>query len=349
MIQLTQHDEAFYRDQLASFLPEHLIDIHAHCWLGAFHLPSDPAPVRAAAWPALVATENPIESLAQTHALMFPGKRCGAVIFGFPDNDFDVDASNRYVAEVSDRIDYFPLMLSRPEWSASEFAARLDAGQFLGAKVYLNFAPNYIPGCEIRIFDFAPRHQLQVLHERRGILILHIPRPARLKDPVNIRQLLELAECYPDIQTVVAHVGRAYCDSDLGDAFAQLAPCDQLLFDISANTNAHVFAEAIANVGPRRLLYGSDLPITRMRMRRICEEGRYLNIVPPGLYGDISQDANMRESSPAEANQLTLFLYEQIAAFRCAAETRDLTRDDISDIFCGNAVRAIDVASAFYV
>lgn len=346
---LTPHDEAFYHDRLEAFLPPRMIDIHTHCWLDEFRLPVDPdAPVRAVSWPALVAADDPIESLAETYALMFPGKRCGAAIFGFPDNEFDVDKSNDYVAEVADRVDYFPLLLSRPEWSAEEFASRLDAGAFLGAKVYLNFAPDYIPGGEIRIFDFAPKHQLDVLNERRGILILHIPRAARLKDPVNIRQLLELAKDYPNVQTVVAHVGRAYCDSDLGDAFAQLAEADNLLFDISANTNAHVFAEAIASVGPQRLLFGSDLPITRMRMRRICEDGRYINIVPPGLYGDVSDDPNMRESSPDEADTLTFFLYEEIDAFRRAAEARNLTPEDVSAVFCDNAVRLLTTAAAHY-
>lgn len=349
LFSLTPHDEAFYRDRLEGFLPERMIDIHTHCWLDEFRLPLDPsAPVRAVSWPALVAADDPIESLVETYELMFPGKRCGAAIFGFPDNDFDVDRSNDYVAEVADRVDYFPLLLSRPEWTAAEFAERLDAGRFLGSKVYLNFAPDYLPGGEIRIFDFAPKHQLEVLNERRGILILHIPRAARLKDPVNIRQLLELAERYPDVQTVVAHVGRAYCDSDLGDAFAELASADGLMFDISANTNAHVFSEAIANVGPQRLLFGSDLPITRMRMRRICEDGRYINIVPPGLYGDVSDDPNMRESSPEEADKLTFFLYEEIDAFRRAAEEQGLSRSDVEDVFCNNAVRAIETASAHY-
>ena len=39
-----------------------------------------------------------------------------------------------------------------------------------------------------------------------------------------------------------------------------------------------------------------DMPIIKMRMRRITENGVYYNIVPKGLYGDVSGDPHMRES-----------------------------------------------------
>jgi hypothetical protein len=144
----------------------------------------------------------------------------------------------------------------------------------------------------------------------------------------------------------VAHVGRAYCDEDVGDAFTRLAQTRHLTFDISANTNANVFEGLIRAVGPRRILFGSDLPILRMRTRRITENGRYVNLVPRGLYGDVSQDPNMREVDGAEAEALTFFLYEEIAAFRRAAEATRLTPDDIEVVFHANAVGMLARARA---
>ncbi len=38
-----------------------------------------------------------------------------------------------------------------------------------------------------------------------------------------------------------------------------------LYFDISANLNADVFHYALGTIGPERLLFGSDLPVTMMR------------------------------------------------------------------------------------
>jgi len=81
-----------------------------------------------------------------------------------------------------------------------------------------------------------------------------------------------------------------------------------------------------------------------MRMRRICENGRYVNLVPPGLYGDISTDPHMREVAPQEAERLTLFLYEELTAIRRAAEAVGLSRTEIEDVFYGNAARLLEAA-----
>jgi hypothetical protein len=131
----------------------------------------------------------------------------------------------------------------------------------------------------------------------------------------------------------------------VGDAFTVLAQTQRMLFDISANTNAAAFEQLIRAVGPRRILFGSDLPITRMRTRRICEKGNYVNLVPKGLYGDVSNDTHMREVDGEQAEALSFFLYEEIDAFRRAAQATGLTPQDIKDVFHGNAARVIESAS----
>lgn len=348
LFEITETDRAFYEDRLRDFLPARVVDIHTHCWLDKFRVAATVQPRRAVSWPALVANENPIESLVETFQLLLPGKDCSALVFGYPDREFDVDASNDYVAANVAKHGYEALMLSRPEWSAEEYAGRLDAGRFLGAKVYLNFAPEYIPGHELRILDFAPHHQLEVLDDRGAILILHIPRSARLKDPVNLHELIEIERRYPRLQIIVAHVGRAYCDGDLGDGFERLSESPRLMFDISANTNSHVFATALRAVGSERILFGSDLPITRMRMRRICEDGSYVNVVPPDLYGDISGDPNMRECPKEDAGSLTFFFYEEIDAFRQAAQECGLSATQVEHVFHRNADRCLAGAREYY-
>lgn len=348
LFEVTEYDTQFYKERLEEFLPPKIIDIHTHSWLEDFRIDPGDGPRRAVTWPSLVARDNPVEALAETFRLLLPGKECGALIFGFPDRTYDVDASNDYVASAGPTEGFDGLMLTQPGWDADEYAKRLDAGRFLGAKVYLNFAPEHLQGDDLRIFDFAPHHQLEVLNSRGAILMLHIPRSGRLKDPVNIADMVEIERKYPNMQTIIAHVGRAYCDSDLGDSFERLADSPGLLFDISANTNAHVFAEALRAVGPERLLFGSDLPITRMRMRRFCDQGLYVNVVPPGLYGDISGDPNMLETSLEEAQRLTFFFYEEIDAFRRAAEECSLSKEGVNQVFYANAVRVLDRAKEHY-
>ena len=97
-------------------------------------------------------------------------------------------------------------------------------------------------------------------------------------------------------------------------------------------------------VGPRRVVFGSDMPVVRMRMRRICEHGFYVNLVPPGLYGDISDDPHMREVSEEEGSRLSFFMYEELLAFREAAEAVGLSAEDVEDVMYNNAARLITSA-----
>ena len=337
-------DRQFYETRLKDFLPPNIIDIHTHVWLDCFKSQDTAAPRRTVTWPRLVAKENPIEDLLQTYRLMFPDKHVTPMIFSSLEPQDDMDAANDYISQSASRYDLPSLIFARPQWSSAEFEQRITAGRFLGAKVYLTMADPAIPKNEIQIFDFLPHHQLEVLDKHQWIAILHIPRDKRLRDPVNLAQMLEIERTYPNLTLIIAHVGRAYCIEDVANAFEVLADTKRMLFDISANTNTQVFSRLIDAVGPRRILFGSDLPILRMRMRRITENARYVNLVPKGLYGDVSGDPNMRAIEGPDAENLTFFMYEEIDAFRTAAETAHLTSPDIEDIFHNNARRVIDSA-----
>lgn len=335
-------DRRFYREKLRSFLPERIIDVHTHVWLKDFR--KAPPTGRAVTWPLRVAAQDPVENLIETYDLLFPGKSVTPLLFSFVEShEDDFEAANAYVGRVATEHGFAALVFAAPQWAAERLEHEIRAGGFLGAKVYLTLSPAHIPVEQIRIFDFLPHEQLEVLNEHGWIVMLHIPRSGRLRDPVNLADMLEIDRRYPKAKVIIAHVGRAYCPEDVGDAFAVLRETKHLLFDISANTNAAVFEQLIRTVGPGRILFGSDLPITRMRMRRICEKGNYVNLVPQGLYGDVSDDQHMREVE--EAAVLSFFLYEEIDAFRRAAQATGLTPADIEDVFHGNAARLIDSAA----
>ncbi|HOJ10523.1 MAG TPA: amidohydrolase family protein [Clostridiales bacterium] len=334
-------DKRFYEDKLKDFLPEKIIDIHTHVWLDKFRIKAKDAPIRSATWPSRVAKDNSIEDLIETYSLMFPDKQVTPLIFAYPKVEFDIDISNKYINECSDKHGFPSLALAVPEWSGLELEEQIIKGGFLGCKVYLNFSKSYIPQNEIRIFDFLPPHQLEVLNKHGWVAMLHIPRSKRLKDPVNLAQLLEIEQKYPQVKLIVAHVGRAYCPEDVGNAFEVLSNTKNMVFDFSANSNKWVFERLIEAVGPKRILFGSDMPILRMRTRRICENGNYVNLIPRGLYGDVSGDSHMREVDGTESEKLTFFMYEEIDAFRCAANATGLSGDDTKDIFYNNAVRIL--------
>lgn len=328
-VELTDYDRQVFRS-LADFLPKEIVDVHAHIWKKEFV--TNPEGRGLVTWTNRVAEDCTIEDLLQTYTDLFEEKAVTPVLLGMP--TAELDQTNAYTAECGGKYGYPTLFCTAHDTPAEAVWKALTSGGFAGLKPYLSNAAAYIPPHEIRIFDFLPHEHLEIADALGAVVMLHIARPERLKDPVNIAQLMEIDHRYPRAKVVVAHVGRAYIEEDLGDAFDILRYSENLLFDFSANTLDRAMEACIRAVGPRRVLFGSDLPISKMRMYRISEDGIYKNVVPRGLYGDVSGDKNMKES---DEKNITLFIYEELLAFRRAAERLGLNQNDIEDIFCNNA------------
>lgn len=341
---VTDYDRQVYETELKSFLPDKIIDIHTHVWKNSNVTEEKGRESREALWPTLVAADNSLEDLQETYRLMFPDKQVSAMFFASGRNRISMPAMNAYAAECSKKSGFPALYYSTSEEDPEELEQKIREGGFLGLKSFLSFSPEYLPENEVRIFDFFPKNQLKKMDEMGAIVMLHIPRSKRLKDPVNIQQIIEFKKEFPNIGLIIAHIGRAYCENDIGDAFEQLSVCDDLMFDFSANTCEIAMEKLIKSVGTKRVMFGSDLPILRMRTRRITENNTYINLVPPGLYGDPKQDPHLREVSEEEAKEITFFMYEELRSFKRVAEKLNLTKGDLEDIFYNNANGMIEKA-----
>ncbi len=333
-------DKEVYEKELLDFLPDEIIDIHTHV-----HSKKNKQKKnidRQVLWPSLVAEENTGEQLAETYRLMFPGKNVTPLIFTTANKNEDYEVTNSYVAEESVKFGFPALYFSMPWEKPEKLEHKCKKGNFLGLKSYLSFAPENKPEAEIEIFDFFPRQQFETADKKGWIIMLHIPRHGRLGDPVNQRQLLEIDKKFPNAKVIVAHIGRAYADTDAGDAFKTLSGTKNLMFDFSANTNENMMYMALKTFGVDRVMFGSDLPITQMRTRRIIRNNTYVNLVPKGLYGDMKGVPHMEEISGQEADKLTFFLYEELISFKRAAGRLGLNREEIKAVMHGNAKRIID-------
>ena len=344
LFEVTPYDRRIYEEELKDFLPQKILDVHTHVWLDKYldHKPLAPGEVkRTVTWPSLVALDNSIEDLQETYRLMLPGKDVTALMFS---NSGRSQQANDYVADASRRSGFPALYFSAPEESPEEVERQIRKGGFLGIKGYLSLSPKYIPEAEIRIFDFFPKAQLKKMDELGTIVMLHIPRNGRLKDPVNLAQIMEIKQEFPNIRLIIAHIGRAYTKEDVGNAFETLDQAPDLMYDFCANCCEYAITEVIRHAGVKHVMYGTDMPILRMRTRRIEENGTYINLVPPGLYGDPKQDKHLREVSAEEAEKITFFLYEELLAFKRACKTLGLTKQDVEDIMYNNAHDLIEGA-----
>ena len=335
-IEITPYDTKIYNEYLFSFLPEFIIDTHIHIWKENFMKSTEAK--GCVTWPNRVASECTPENLIYTYEKLFPGKTVKALLMGNP--TASLNESNAYALESGKKYGLPVMFCTSFNNTADEIYKALTLGGYAGIKPYLSNSPDYIPPNEIRIFDFLPHEHLKVVNELGKPVILHISRPGRLKDSVNIAQLMEIDELYPNVKIIAAHVGRAYTEEDIGEAFETLKKSKNLMFDFSANTLDKAITMCIEAVGAKRIMFGSDMPITKMRMYRISEDGIYKNVVPRGLYGDVSDDKNMKET---DEKDITFFIYEELMAFRRAAEFLNLTKNEISDIMYGNASKLFDI------
>ena len=86
------------------------------------------------------------------------------------------------------------------------------------------------------------------------------------------------------------------------------------------------------------MIFGSDLPVAIMHMYRITENGVYYNVVPRGLYGNVTGEPHMRET---DEKNVTLMIYEQLLALKRVATDLKLGDKDVEDILYGNARRLL--------
>ena len=220
---------------------------------------------------------------------MLPGKDVTALMF--TSSRRVGQQTNAYVAECLPQVRLPRALLQRARSSPRRsWSRQIRKGGFLGIKGYLSLSPKYLPEAEIRIFDFFPKAQLKKMDELGAIVMLHIPRNGRLKDPVNLAQIMEIKQEFPNIRLIIAHIGRAYTREDVGNAFETLDKAPDLMYDFCANCCEYAITEVLRHAGPKHVMYGTDMPILRMRTHRIEENGTYINLVPPGLYGDPKQD-----------------------------------------------------------
>ena len=331
---MNDYDRYVYETELRDFLPDEIVDAHVHINKLSFGIWG--AHNGGSTWTDLVADEMSAENLLDTLKQLLPEQKTTPLVFG--DCLSHIDRVNDYVRDTAKIYGYPTLYRTSYDMPKDELESRIFEGGFLGLKPYLSNCPPYIPPKETRIFDFLPHEHLEVANKHGLIIMLHIPRDGRLKDPVNVAQLMEIEEKYPNVKLIVAHIGRAYSKEDIGNAFEILGKTKNMLFDFTANVCDDAIRACIESVGPERLIFGSDLPIAIMRMYRIVENGVYYNVVPRGLYGDVAGEPHMRET---DEENVTLMYYEQLKAFKRVAAELKLSDRDVENIMCSNAKRLI--------
>ena len=315
--ELSATDRGLLAEATENFLPPEIFDFHAHVMEPRSYAP-----------PTLGAhlngrTVSPA-SYRDAMGLLLPGARLKeALLFPFPARDHDRPAINRWmfdeIARLPDSFRARGLAIVAPHDDPCAVADAMAAGHCAGLKPY-HFYAGRSDTSQVGVEDFAPEWMWRLCDRHGAVLMLHLMRDAAVSDAGNREALLRLSEKHPRCQAVLAHAARSF-NHRTARGLRALQDRPNIFVDTSAITEAESLRAALELLGPHRVLYGSDYPISHLRGRCVTVGHQFL-----WLYAE-----------EAKAPGMTLVGLESLLALRAACEQARLPMTDVRKIFWDNA------------
>lgn len=321
-------DREFFRRELSGFLPDYVYDAHCHIWLEQevqFRIPGVAGDI---------GTQDYLSLMADLH----PERKTGALFLGFasprlPDGRHRM---NEFVGKQTAfgpafRGEFFVQPDDDPEWVRQE-VRRLGLH---GLKCYHTFAP-VTPTWEADIPSFLPERLVKVAHEECWVITLHMVKSRAVADPSNIHWIRHYCQSYRNMRLILAHSARAFQPAHNLEGLQQLQGLDNLYFDTSANCEPIAHQAIIRILGHKKLMYGSDLPVSHMR-------GRSLSAADSFLW--IYEDTPVWGEKHLKIEPVFVGL-EHLRSLKWACWSERLSDAAIEDIFWNNAAQLLNVSKA---
>jgi glutamate-1-semialdehyde 2,1-aminomutase len=317
--ELRDYDQAFFEKELNTFVPDRVFDAHAHLY-------------RQADWgfnhatahgPAVVG----MDEFQRQIEWITPGRSTAGLFFGVAFNDGFRDANAFVAAEVAQGRESLGHMLVSPYQDPEEMREAGKRGGFRGIKVYHLFLRER-PTWNADMAQFLVEDHVRVAHEEGWSITLHIMKARSLADPQNLETIIDYCTRYPNIRMILAHAGRGFNVHHTIEGVGALRGLPNVWFDSSAVTEAGAFEAIVETMGHRRLMWGSDFPISHLRGRCIAIGDQFV-----WLYEDTLQ----WDTILPHPIQPLLVGHESLRALKLAATRLKLSDTQIEDIFYGNA------------
>lgn len=326
----TKHERnmRIFREEIDPWLPEKILDFHVHVINDEVLPKGRPYTVCGHETDAY-----DLGRLEQDLAEAYPGRETFAVCFGHPHLDYDCAAGNRYLAQVCDRKRFFPLRVyDTVEDDPDAVRADMAAGRFYGIKPYLDFVRKEDRN-DVEILDILPDEVMRIMDEMGLIVMLHIPRKARLADPKNQEQLVELCGRFPNAKIVMAHVGRAYYEKCIVGHLDRLRDLPNLWYDLAMVSNPDVLEYLFQHAPADRILYATDLPIAIAPGKSVEINDQYTYVTPIPWSLSISDDHGKLV--------FTSFLYEELRGIHKAAVRSGVDDEFVRRVFYDNGMELL--------
>ena len=311
-------------EEMQAFLPAKMFDTHAHIYRTAdltiarpYMAYDGPAVGGIDAWRQHIGRQTGVERLAG--GLFIPIQLTKPMEVH---NDF-------VVSELKNAPDSRGLIMIYPDFPQDKAREYLRNPQIAGFKCYHTFS-NQKPTFEAPIDSYLPEWAWQMADERRLAILLHMVRYKALADPVNQREIREKCEKYPNAQLILAHTARAFHGPNARKGLPALRGLQNVWFDLAGVCESEPMLAILEEFGTRRLLWGTDFPVSEVRGRAVTIGDGFFWLGPDTIEWDKSA-----------LGHPTLVGIESLRAISEAARDFGLSDADKDDIFYRNAGRLL--------
>ena len=314
-----QPQDAVAAATLSARLPARLFDVHAH--LHPAEAQVGTAALTRATWQR------------ELGHLVGAARLSAGLFFPLPGRGDPAAANDWITAQPDWQPDDRLLVLAWPEMPRPRLENWLDADRCAGIKPY-HLLAGPAPTFDLPLAAYCPEWLWELCHKRKLLLMLHLVRERALADEENRGYLRRCCERYPDAQVVLAHAGRGFHAPNTVRVVAELAYLDNLWFDLAAVCEPQALLAILEHFGPRRLLWGSDFPVSHQRGRCVTVGDDFSWINPE------------RIDAPTAAPPCHTWLVglESLRALFEAADQFGLEEADLAAVVSGNAVSLLGLA-----
>ena len=322
-----ESDRSIYEKEFRDWLPEKIFDSHVHVFDENNFKPDYKLPEKSC-YQKFNGTFT-LEQCLEIVDVLLPDQEFSMNCFGSPDTEADLEAASKYTGKIVDNKRIFGMALVSPKDKIETIKHRINDYGLIGYKPYRNFV-DWMDYEAVTIFDMLSPEQMEFANEKGLAITLHIPKAARLADPSNQKQMVEICQRYPNAKIIFAHVGRAYFMDNVIGFLDNISKCDNAYMDTAMVNHPDVLEYAFNNFPRERIVFGSDAPIAFLRGKSVEINNQYAYLMGEDYaIGSTIYDAN-------KVVQFTSFFYEQLRGIKEAAIKVDLSRKEIENFFYNN-------------
>jgi glutamate-1-semialdehyde 2,1-aminomutase len=266
---------------------------------------------------------------------LHPGRSVGALFIPVALDAQGMAEANRFVATETarDRICrglFFVKPTDDPEWVRQE----VRRSGLHGLKCYHTHSAKQ-PTWNADIPDYLPESLVRVAHEEGWVITLHVVKSRAMADPANVFWVRRYCERYPGMRLILAHSARGFQPAHNLEGLPQLTGLDNLYFDTSANCEPIAHEAILRIIGPRKLMYGSDLPVSHLRGRSVAAGDSFI-----WLY----ENTPVWGEKHLQVKPVLIGL-EHLRSLKWACWSAGLSDSQVEAIFWGNAAGLLGIES----